>query len=189
MGSVIDARAAGKPLAGDTPEEDLVGAEVWQDDAVVMPPESELLVDDAPSVPIQALSHEQLQERYPRSFHRNAAQKGGYLRDLKGVVAFDVPGQPTLHHPVVHLDHHVDGRLTIFTHDERLRLAEVDLAASPVRVVVYGRVEVPLEVRGDAGTTVVPAGTLATFLGVPQDRQEPEPITDWDTVRSLYVQA
>ena len=190
LAAVIDARADGRAVVGDPGDEDLVAAEVWQDDAVAMPEvPADLPEDDALPAPVRAMGHDELLERYPRSYHRNAAQQGGYLRDLKGVVAFDVPRQPHQHHPVVHLDHHVDGRLTIFTDEQRMRLDQVDLSASPARVVVYGRVEVPLVVDTPDGPVPVPAGTLATFLGVPQDRQRPIPITDWEMVKSLHMQA
>ena len=190
LGTVIDARASGQAVVGEIAGEPM-HAEVWT------PPEPDASTastrwtdeDDGPAWPVQALGHDEMLERYPRSAYRNAAQQGGNLRDLKGVLAFDLPGQPHAHHPVVHLDHHVDGRLTIHHDDGTVRLDVVDLSASPVRVVAYGRVGVDIEVDTPAGVVTVPAGTLATFLGVPQDRSRPLPLQDWDHVRSIHTRA
>lgn len=191
LATVIDARASQQPVAGDVGADDPIAAEVWTDAVEDVPPvePSPAPPEREPPVPVAAMGHDEILEQYPRSYHRNAAQRGGYLRDLKGVVAYDLPGQPHENHPVVHLDHHVDGRLTIFTDVDAIRLAEVDLAASAVRVVVYGRVDAPHDVVTPGGPVTVPAGTLVTFLGVPQDRTAPLPITDWEHVRSIHMQA
>ena len=188
VGTVIDARAAGDAVVGDIAGEP-VEAEVWappEDVAAVAPASAD---DGGPSVPVQAIPHEEMLERYPRSAHRNAAQQGGNLRDLKGVLAFDLLGQPHEHHPVVHLDHHLDGQLVIHHDAGTVRLDAVDLSASPVRVVVYGRLARSHEVATPSGPVTVPAGTLATFLGVPQDRDRPLPLQDWDHVRSIHTRA
>lgn len=191
LGTVIDARASRQPVAGDAGDDDPVAVEVWTDEVEDLPPVAPTSSPPEPPrpAPVRAMGHDELLEQYPRSYHRNAAQRGGYLRDLKGVVAYDLPGQPHENHPVVHLDHHVDGRLTVFTDVDAIRLAEVDLAASPVRVVVYGRVDAPHDVVTPDGPMTVPAGTLVTFLGVPQDRSAPLPITDWEHVRSIHMRA
>ena len=189
IGTVIDARAAGQAVVGEIVDES-VQAEVWTPPdtgdgaAATTAPEAEW-----PAVPVQALGHDEMLERYPRSAHRNAAQQGGNLRDLKGVLAFDLPGQPHEHRPVVHLDHHVDGHLVVHHDHGTVQLDSVDLSASPVRVVVYGRVAVAHEVSTPDGPLTIPVGTLATFLGVPQDRDRPLPLQDWDHVRSLHTRA
>lgn len=191
VGTVIDARASGQAVVGEIVAEPMQ-AEVWsppEPAPAPAPDRSGEDEDEAAPVPVQALGHDEMLQRYPRSAHRNAAQQGGNLRDLKGVLAFDLPGQPHEHHPVVHLDHHVDGRLAIHHAGGTVRLDAVDLAASPVRVVAYGRVEVDHEVATPAGVVAVPAGTLATFLGVPQDRGRPLPLQDWDHVRSIHTRA
>lgn len=189
VGTVIDARANGQAVVGEIAGEP-VQAEMWAPPEPADGPTPDATVEDVvPPVPVTALAHDEMLAKYPRSAHRNAAQQGGYLRDLKGVLAFDLPGQPHEHHSVVHLDHHVDGRLGIHHDRGTVRLDAVDLAASPVRVVVYGRVEVEHEVVTPAGPVTVPAGTLATFLGVPQDRDRPLPLQDWDHVRSIHTRA
>ena len=191
IATVIDARASGQAVVGEIVGEP-VQAEVWTSPEPVAATPRESAIDeedDATAVPVRALGHDEMLQRYPRSAHRNAAQQGGNLRDLKGVLAFDLPGQPHEHHPVVHLDSHVDGRLAIHHAGGTVRLDAVDLAASPVRVVAYGMVEVAHEVSTPAGVVLVPAGTLATFLGVPQDRDRPLPLQDWAHVRSIHTRA
>lgn len=192
LGAVIDARAVGNEVWSDDDADDSADVEIWAEPETVAP--TAPAPPAAPparsrQLPVQAMAHDVLHDRYPRSYHRNAAQQGGHLRDLKGVVAFDLPGQPHQHHPVVHLDHHVDGHLTVYTDDDQLDLADVDLSTSPVRVVAYGRLEVGHVLDSAAGPVAVPAGTLATFLGVLQDHSDPQPIKDWDHVKSLHTRA
>lgn len=189
VGTVIDARASGSAVVGEIAG-GTVDAELWSPpEPLPAPAEGSPAEAEAPPAPVRALAHEEMLERYPRSAHRNAAQQGGYLRDLKGVLAFDLPGQPHSHHPVVHLDHHVDGHLAVHHAGGTVRLDAVDLSASPVRVVVYGRVHADQQVDTPDGAVTVPAGTLATFLGVPQDRDRPLPLQDWGHVRSIHTRA
>lgn len=189
LATVIDARAEGREVWGGTGHEDPVGAEIWTEevaDEVPPPPDPDNV---HASYPLHAMEHDEILEHYPRSYHRNAAQQGGRLRDLKLVVAFDMPGQPHEHHAVVHLDHHVDGVLAVISERGRILLADVDLRASATRVVAYGRVLIPHLIEADGGTVTVPAGTLATLLGVAQDQPEPGPIKDWDHVQSIHLRA
>jgi 1-acyl-sn-glycerol-3-phosphate acyltransferase len=185
LAAVIDARAAGEPLHTDLGDDDPVGAELWSEETVDDTEDEEQASSDERTRLLRAMSHDELLERYPLSYHRNAAQQGGYLRDLKAVLAFDQPGQPHMHHPVVHLDHHADGQVTVHWDGGRLTLAAVDMAASAVRVVVYGRLAADHEVDGQE----VRAGTLTTLLGVPQDRPRPEPEGAWEAVRSMHLRA
>lgn len=185
LGAVIDARAAGEAVHGDVGEEDLVGAEVWADEPVA-DPVGEGDADVPTSTSLTAMTHDELLARYPRSHHRNAAQQGGHLRDLKAVLAFDQPGQPYVHHPRVHLDHHADGRITVHWETGQLTLASVDISASAVRVVVSGRLAAP---HVHQGLIIVPAGTLTTLLGVPQDRPTPRADGAWEAVRSMHLRA
>lgn len=184
VGALIEARAAGHRLVADTGDDGPVAAEVWSEESVDDATE-ELRCPPGPDAPLRAMSHDELLASYPRSYHRDAAQQGGHLRDLRAVLAFDVPARPHQHHAVVHLDHHVDGRVTARGEDGSVALSAVDMTASAVRVVVYGRLVDDLEVAG----TTVPAGTLATLLGVPQDQPQPQPASAWDAVRSMHLRA
>lgn len=190
VAAVIDARAAGHPIWGDVGHDDPVGAEVWVEPApeeLPTPPSDE---DEAYELPaLRAMDHDELLTNYPRSYHRNAAQQGGYLRDLKVVLAFDLPGQPTEHHAVAHLDHHLDGHLTVHGPTARLDLRGADLRTASSRVVAYGRVLVPHGVETERGRVTVPRGTLVTLLGVPQDQPTPRPLQDWEDVQSMHLRA
>jgi 1-acyl-sn-glycerol-3-phosphate acyltransferase len=185
VGAVIDARAAGTPLHDDTGEEYGVGAEIWSEDDEGVPGAEAPAESSAPPVPVVAMGHDEMLAHYPRSYHRNAAQQGGRLRDLKAVLAFDRPGQAHEHHPMAHLDHHADGHVTVHGEGRPIQLAAVDVSASPVRVVVYGRLATDREVGG----STIPAGTLVTLLGVPQTAPTPQAEGAWEAVRSLHLQA
>lgn len=181
LAAVIDARTDGRAVGVEVGDDDAVGAEIWAD--TVVSDHSRDSAERADDQPLAAMDHDEILEHYPRSYHRNAAQGGGYLRDLKGVLAFDLPGQPTQHHPRMHLDHHADGRLLVHAGDTWVVLADVDLSASPTRVVVYGRVGADHTIATSDGVVTVPAGTLATLLGVPQHAPTPDPIRSWAEVQ------
>ncbi len=122
LAAVVDARTDGRAVWADVGDDDAVAAEVWADTVDHESWEGESGQADA--YPLAAMDHDEILERYPRSYHRNAAQGGGHLRDLKGVLAFDLPGQPSQHHPHLHLDHHVDGLLLVHAGDTRIVLAD-----------------------------------------------------------------
>lgn len=181
LAAVIDARTEGRAVWADVGADDEVGAEIWAD--TVVPETSQRVVEPDDAYPLAAMEHDEILAQYPRSYHRNAAQRGGHLRDLKGVLAFDLPGQPSENHPLMHLDHHADGRLLVHADDTTIVLADVDLSASGTRVIVYGRVAIDHVMTTPDGVATVPAGTLATLLGVPQPAPDPDPIRGWSEVK------
>lgn len=186
--TVID--AGGIDAWTDAWDPDPADVDVWADDTDPGAPTHPVgLTDDeqdeADRYPIHGLTADEIAQLYPRSFHRNQAQQGGYLRDLKAVLAFDRPGQPTETHGMVHLDHHADGKLTVHTPGGRVVVNAAELSVSPVRVLVYGRLLEPHLVDG----TVAPSGTVMTVLGVPQHEETPEAITDWQAVDSILHRA
>jgi hypothetical protein len=193
--AVVDQRAAGPPVVEAT-DDDPVGAEIWAEDLspgtmvpIEQPVEEARQPDPARDAPIVSLTKEQIAELYPRSFHRNAAQQGGYLADLRVVLAFDVFGQPHEHHQGVNLDHHLDGKLTVHTDRHRILLSDVDLSSTASRVIVYGQLQAAHVVHTPNGSVAVPPGTLVTLLGVPDASPRPEPIKDWRYVQGLFGRA